>query len=100
MMCVVIISKAMCVLQERQKSNLLLDSILLREMAEELRRDRRQQTAQSEAAPPPGNAQIVEDKEHSIPFQDVLKYVLIYADWNSIEFPSIKLEDFKISLRT
>lgn len=53
-----------------------MDSILLHEMGEELRRDRRQQTVQSEAVPPSGNSQTLEDKEHNIPFQDVLKYVV------------------------
>jgi len=60
-----------CGLQERQKSILLLDSLLLREMAEELRRDQRQQQAgQSEVVQ---SIQTTEDKEHNIPFQEVLK---------------------------
>ena len=49
-----------------------MDSILLREMAEELKRDQRQQqTGQFEVAT--SNSLGLEDKEHSIPFQDVLK---------------------------
>ncbi len=57
--------------QERQKSCLLADSILLREMAEELSRNQRQQHAgQSEAV---SSVNVQEDKERSYPFQDVLK---------------------------
>lgn len=64
-------------LQERQKCSLLTESILLREMAEELRRDRKQQGVPSEGVVSVGggggNFQTQEDKEHNIPFRDVLK---------------------------
>ncbi len=64
--------------QERQQCSLLTDSILLREMAEELRW--RQQGAQAEAnvgggggAGGGGTLPNQEEKERGIPFQDVLK---------------------------
>ena len=66
-------------MQERKKCSLRSDSILLREMAEELRRDRRQPGVRQESVPaataPPGGAglQGQEDKEHNVRFQDVLK---------------------------
>ena len=62
--------------QERKKCSLRSDSILLREMAEELRRDRRQPGTRQESVPAaPGGAgpQGQEDKEHNVRFQDVLK---------------------------
>ena len=64
--------------QERQRCSLLTDSILLREMAEELRRGRRQQGVQPEAGSIAGTGggggalQTQEDKER-FSFQDVLK---------------------------
>lgn len=58
--------------QERQRCSLLTDSILLHEMAEELRRDRKPQGARPEGAVL-GTGSLQEDKEHNIPFQDVLK---------------------------
>lgn len=64
-------------LQERHKCHLSSDSIILREMAEELRRNRKPQGGHSEGVVTTGGRglQSQEDKEHNIPFQDVLKYV-------------------------
>lgn len=62
--------------QERQKCSLRTDSILLREMAEELRRDRKQLGVRQESVPGGGagtGPQEQEDKEHNVRFQDVLK---------------------------
>lgn len=62
-------------LQERQKCNLSSDSIMLREMAEELRRNRKSQGGHSEGVVTTGgrSLQTQEDKEYTIRFQDVLK---------------------------
>ncbi len=62
--------------QERQKCNLLVDSILLREMAEELRRYQKQQGVQCDGGAGgggEGGGGNQEDKEHNFRFQDVLK---------------------------
>ena len=69
--------------QERQKCSLRTDSILLREMVEELRRDRKQLGTRQESVPGAlagtAGSQGQEDRGHNVRFQDVLKYVTTSA---------------------
>ncbi len=59
--------------QERQGSGVLSDSLLLREMAEELRRDHRQHGAKAEETGGSGLQQEVEPNKEHHSFQNVLK---------------------------
>ena len=74
-------------LQERKKYSLSSDSIILREMSEELRRGKQQQQQQqgghSEGVVLAGGKG-QEDKEHNIPFQDVLKCVSLLVSCRTL----------------
>ncbi len=59
--------------QERQGSDVFSDSLLLREMAEELRRDHRQHGAKAEETGGSGLQQEVEPNKENHSFQNVLK---------------------------